>query len=152
MKGFRLPIFAMLLVGGIAACGKQEPVDQGANALGPVVVTTDSAGQAAGGPPPAAATRGGVKGTIPEAIQGRWGITPADCIVGASDAHGLLTIGPEEIKFYESRATPGNSIEANDQGISGNWNFAGEGERWTDYISFKLQSDGLVRTEGIRVQ
>jgi hypothetical protein len=148
MKRARLPVFAILLVGTIAACSKQDPVDNGANALGPATVTTDSAGKAAGGPPPAIET--GQAGQIPAAIQGRWGLTPADCTadnIAKGNAKGLLTVGPDSIKFYESRAEPATSIEANDQGISGEWNFAGEGERWTEYVSLKLQGDGLVRTE-----
>jgi hypothetical protein len=145
MKRFRLPIFASFMVASIAACDAGDPVDKDANAIGPAEVTETSAGKAAGGPPPAAGS--GVPGTIPTAIQGRWGITPADCVAGPGDAQGLLTIGPEEIKFYESRATPGTSIEAKDNGISGNWNFSGEGETWSEYVSLKLQDDGLVRTE-----
>jgi hypothetical protein len=146
MKGFRLPIFAVLLVGSITACGKQEPVDKDASAIPAPATTNDNAGPVAGGPPPAASS-GGIDGTIPKTIQGRWGITPADCIAGASDAKGLMTIGPEDIRFYESRATPATSIEKDDRGISGEWSFAGEGERWTEYVSLKLQGDGLVRTE-----
>lgn len=146
MKRFRLPVFAILLIGGIAACDKKSPVDQEANALGPAQVTTDSAGKAAGAPP-AAAANSGQAGPIPVSIQGRWGMTPADCIAGAADAKGLLTIGADTIRFYESRAVPATGVEANDGGISGEWNFAGEGERWTEYLSLKLHGDGLVRTE-----
>lgn len=146
MKRFRLPVFAILLIGGIAACDKRSPVDKEANELGPAKITTDSAGKVAGGPPPAA-TSSGQPGKIPASIQGRWGMTPADCIAGAADAKGLLTIGPNDIKFYESRAVPATGIEASDNGISGEWAFAGEGERWTEYLSLKLQGDGLVRTE-----
>jgi len=145
MRRVRLPFFGLLFIASIAACDKRDPVEDEANLIPPSATTNDSAGPVAGGPPPAAGH--GQPGTIPMTIQGKWGITPADCIAGRSDAKGLLTIGPEELKFYESRATPGTSIEANDQGISGNWNFAGEGERWTEYVSLKLQNDGLVRTE-----
>lgn len=146
MKRIRLPLFAILLIGGIAACDKRDPVADEASAIPPAAATTNSAGPVAGGPPPAAA-QSGQPGKIPAAIQGRWGMTPGDCIAGASDAKGLLTIGADTIKFYESRAVPVSSIEASDQGISGEWNFAGEGERWTEYVSLKLQGDGLVRTE-----
>ena len=98
------------------------------------------------GPPPvsANATSGGV---INPAIQGRWGLTPADCTPNRSDAKGLLIISANELKFYESRGTPGTSIESNDTGISGNFNFTGEGQSWSKYVSLKLQHGGLVRTE-----
>ena len=89
----------------------------------------------------------GMKRFRPPALQGRWGLTPADCIPSRSDAKGLLTITADQIQFYESRGTPGTSIESNDSGISGNFNFTGEGQSWSKYVSLKLQHGGLVRTE-----
>lgn len=147
MKRVRLPLFALLL-GSLAACEKRDPVADEANAIPAAPVDSDSAGTAAGGPPSAAATNGAAAtGPIPATIQGRWGLTPADCISTRGDAKGLLIIAADSLKFYESRATPTTSIEANDEGISGNWAFEGEGETWSKYVSFKLQGDGLVRTE-----
>ena len=148
MKRVRLPILALLLIGAVAACEKRDPVADEANAIPPAPVDSDSAGTAAGGPPPAAGTNtGSSSGPIPATIQGRWGLTPADCISTRGDAKGLLIIAADSLKFYESRATPATSIEASDEGISGNWAFEGEGETWSKYVSFKLQGDGLVRTE-----
>lgn len=148
MKRFRLPIFTLLAIGTIAACEKSDPVANEAGAIAPAPVTSNSAGPVAGGPPPLAANTSDDSGdTIPAALQGRWGLTPADCEPGRSDAKGLLTISATDLKFYESRAVPGTSIERGPKSISGNFDFAGEGERWSTYISFKLQNDGLVRTE-----
>ncbi len=144
MKPIHLPLSALLVVGAMAACEKRDPVADEANAIPPAPVTTDSAGPLAGGPPGPAAT---VAGPIPAAIRGRWGLTPADCISNRGDAKGLLEIGPDSLKFYESRAVPGTSIETGDQGISGNFNFTGEGQQWTKYVSLKLQGEVLTRTE-----
>ena len=144
MKPIYLPLGAMLVVGAMAACEKRDPVADDADAIPATPVTNDTAGPVAGGPPGPAAT---VAGPIPAAIRGRWGLTPADCISTRGDAKGLLEIGPDSLRFYESRAVPGTSIETGDQGISGNFNFTGEGQQWTKYISLKLQGEVLTRTE-----
>lgn len=146
MKRIRLPIFATLMILTLAACEKRDPVEEEANAIAPVPVTNDSAGPAAGAPPPISdnADAGAI---IPAAIQGRWGLTPADCEPGRSDAKGLLTISGGDIRFYESRGTPGTSIETGPMAISGNFNFTGEGQSWSKYVSLKLQNQELVRTE-----
>jgi hypothetical protein len=147
MKLLRPPILASLLILSVAACGKRDPVADEANAVAPSAASTnDSAGAVAGGPPPISpdATSGGV---IALPIQGRWGLTPADCTSMRGDAKGLLTITADQIQFYESRGTPGTSIESNDSGISGNFNFTGEGQNWSKYVSLKLQHGELVRTE-----
>ena len=144
MRPFYLPLGAMLVVAAMAACEKRDPVADEANAI-PAAPATQSAGTIAGGPPSPAA--GEASGPIPAALHGRWGMTPADCISTRGDAKGLLEIGPDALKFYESRAVPGTSIETGDQGISGNFNFTGEGQEWSKYVSLKLQGEVLTRTE-----
>lgn len=146
MKRFPLPIFATLMMVSIAACEKRDPVAEEANAIAPAAVNNASAGAAAGGPPPVS-PGADASGKIPVALQGRWGLTPADCEPGRSDAKGLLIITGNDLKFYESRGVPGTSIETGDKGMSGNFNFTGEGETWSNYVSLKLTGDGLIRTE-----
>ena len=146
MKRFHPPILAGLAIMAIAACAKRDPVDESANAVGPPATTNDSAGAVAGGPPPIS-NAAVPSGTIPAALQGRWGLTPADCSSTRGDAKGLLVIGADKLKFYESQAVPGVSIESSDDGISGEFNFTGEGQSWSKYVSLKLQGDELVRTE-----
>lgn len=147
MTVIRHSLLFALLVSGVAACEKQDPVADEANAIAPVSNSTE--GPAAGGPPPAATTDqpGDAAAIIPAALQGRWGLTPADCEPNRSDNKGLLTISGADLKFYESRATPGTSIETGPRGISGNFNFVGEGQQWSQYISLKLNGDVLTRTE-----
>ena len=74
-------------------------------------------------------------------------MTPGDCTSTRGDAKGLLEIGPDYLKFYESRAVPGTSIETEANAISGNWNFTGEGQQWSRYVSLQLQGKVLNRTE-----
>lgn len=147
MKPILLPLGAVLVVGAMAACEKRDPVADEANVATPAPVTNDVTDPGAGGPPAAAANEATAAGPIPAAIQGRWGLTPGDCTSTRGDNKGLLVIGPDSLKFYESRAVPGTSIEAGDQGISGNFNFTGEGQEWTKYVSLKLKGKVLTRTE-----
>ena len=130
----------------MAACEKRDPVADEANAIPAAPVANDGAGPLTGGPP-AASGADTSPGPIPAAIRGRWGLTPADCTSTRGDAKGLLEIGPDALKFYESRAVPGTSIETEEGAISGNFNFTGEGQQWSKYISLKLQGKVLTRTE-----
>lgn len=159
MKRAHQSLLAGFLLLSATACNQEQPVDNNADAIAPGTatdnttgavapgpVTDNSAGAVAGGPPPIAANAD-AGGSIPAALQGRWGLTPADCTTTKGDEKGLLTITADSLKFYESRGTPGTSIESDDSGISGNFNFTGEGQSWSKYVSLKLSGDGLVRTE-----
>ena len=138
MKPIYLPLSALLVVGAMAACEKRDPVAEDANAIPAAPVANAGAGT----PSPDAGT-----GPIPAALRGRWGMTPGDCTSTRGDAKGLLEIGPDYLKFYESRAVPGTSIETEANAISGNWNFTGEGQQWSRYVSLQLQGKVLNRTE-----
>ena len=146
MKPIFLPFLAILLAGSVTACEQRDPVADDANVMPAAPAANDAAGPLAGGPPSANVVDS-APGPIPAAIRGRWGMTPADCTSTRGDAKGLLEIGPDSLKFYESRAVPGTSIETNDQGISGNFNFTGEGQEWSKYVSLKLEGEVLRRTE-----
>ena len=136
MRPFYLPLGAVLVVAAMAACEKRDPVADEANAIAPTPVANVSAAPVDTAP-----------GPIPASIRGRWGLTPADCTSTRGDAKGLLEIGPDSLKFYESRALPGTSIETEENAISGNWNFTGEGQEWSKYVSLQLQGKVLNRTE-----
>jgi hypothetical protein len=147
----RVPFISCLSVLAIAACGSRDPVDDKAaantvglpnvqarapSAIGEPHVATQPARPL---PPPSS--------TIPAALQGRWGLTPADCVPGRSDTKGLLTITPSELRFYESRAVPAADVESDDTSISGNFAFTGEGQSWTKYEALKVDKGRLTRTE-----
>ncbi len=146
MKPLHIPLCALLVLGAASACQMRDPVADEVNAPAPDESATEVSGPIAGGPPAANLADAG-PGPIPAALQGRWALTPADCTSTRGDAKGLLVIGPGSLKFYESRAVPGTSIEADSQGISGNFNFTGEGQEWSKYVSLKLQGKVLNRTE-----
>ena len=84
---------------------------------------------------------------IPAALQGRWGLTPGDCTTMRGDAKGLLTVTPNDLHFYESRAVPAADVSVDGNSISGNFVFAGEGQNWSKFEALKLDHKVLVRTE-----
>lgn len=149
MKRFRLPVFTSVTMLTLVACGGRDPVADEANAVAPTteVATANVSTPVTGGPPAVTNEAMESASRIPPPLQGRWGLTPADCTSTRGDAKGLLVISANDLKFYESRAVPGSSVEADADSISGNWNFTGEGQSWTRYVSLKLEGNGLVRTE-----
>jgi len=150
----RLPIISLALIAIIAACDKQGPVANGANAVAAVPQpSTKPIPTPAGGPPansavPAAPAAAGQSATgIPANLQGRWGLTPADCTAPLARAKGLLVINSGELRFYESRAVPAADVETSADSISGQFNFTGEGQSWSRYESLEAKGDKMIRTE-----
>jgi hypothetical protein len=147
---FRVPYFSIAIALAVAACGGNDPVDDKANpsarlpeprATGPTANGEPHGKTEPAKPLPAAAS------TIPAALQGRWGLTPVDCMPGRSDAKGLLVIASDKLHFYESRAVPSTDVQGDANSISGNFAFTGEGQSWTKYEALNLDKHGLTRTE-----
>jgi hypothetical protein len=85
--------------------------------------------------------------TIPQAVQGRWGLVPADCTTTRGDDKGLLVIGPDSLKFYESQGKLGQIAERSDTRIRASFAFTGEGMEWTHDVVLDTQDGGktLIR-------
>ena len=140
----------------LAGCGRNEPVDDDAEASAglpapPSVETSDPSGAA---PPPNAAAQPtpgsdatNSAATIPAQLRGRWGLNPADCTSTAGDAKGLLIVGDRELRFFESVSRPAGNVESGDDHFSADFSFTGEGMNWTKFQSLQLQDGKLVRTE-----
>ena len=148
---FRVPIVSSVLIVSIAACSKSDPVANGADTVTSLPASAkDTAPSPAGGPPataePAAAAAASTE-RIPASLQGRWGLTPADCTSPFGDAKGLLVVNADELRFYESRAVPSVNAQADSNSVTGDFHFAGEGETWTRFESLKRDGDKLTRTE-----
>ena len=146
----RIPFFSCALVLAVAACGSRDPVDDHArNTAGLPYVTR--AGSSASGEPHAdtepAKPLPQPTIHIPVALQGRWGLTPADCTTSLGDAKGLLVISGDSLRFYESRAVPSASVQVRGDSIRGDFRFTGEGETWTRFERLELNGANLVRTE-----
>ena len=146
------PILLTLgLVLGVSACSKTDPVDNHAARAGAALPHAKASAPTSIGEPhvattparplPASAT------AIPTVIQGRWGLTPADCTPGRSDAKGLLVITPADLRFYESRAVPTGDVQTDPASLSGHFAFTGEGQSWTKYEALKIDRQVLIRTE-----
>ena len=86
-------------------------------------------------------------GKIPASLQGRWGMTPADCSSTRGDAKGLLIVSADGLKFYESVAKPAGELKTSGTSASGDFAFTGEGMTWKRYEALEIQSNKLVRTE-----
>lgn len=86
---------------------------------------------------------------IPAALQGRWGLVPADCTSTKGDNKGLVTIDATSLKFYESRARLGTIKDIDDDGIEATFAFAGEGQTWTLDVDLEVEDGGktLIRKE-----
>ena len=146
----RVPFISCLAFLAIVACSRNDPVDDKATNTAGLPDINVQAPSTAG--EPHADTRPvtkapGAQAVLPGAIQGRWGLTPADCMPGRSDAKGLITISASDIRFYESRAVPGGDVQTDPQIVSGNFNFTGEGQTWTRYEAIKVDGQKLIRTE-----
>ena len=151
MRRFRLPLFALGAMLAFAACGKRDPVAPDANAAAAALpAPTKPRADPMGGPPanadpqPQALT---AVAAIPQALQGRWGLSPGDCTTTRGDAKGLLVVGSNELRFYESRAVPAAGIAADADSISGTFDFTGEGQSWTKYQSLSIDGHRLIRAE-----
>lgn len=135
----------------LLACSKPGPVAANATAVNLPAGAAKPTLDPQGGPPenlagPIAQTAAS-KAAIPLSLQGRWGLTPADCTSTRGDAKGLLVVSAEGLKFYESRAVPGDGTTADHDSITGNFDFTGEGQNWTKFETLELNGDTLVRTE-----
>ena len=145
----RIPI--LLALAALAACGKPDAVADDANNTQALPTVNQPAPSPSGGPPANASGANGVMptsaATIPSELQGRWGLTPADCTSTRGDAKGLLVIDSGKLQFYESRAVPSPGIEMLTTSVSGDFLFTGEGQEWTKYETLELRGGKLVRTE-----
>jgi hypothetical protein len=146
------PLISCALMATIVACGQRDPVANDVNAMAGPAATNAPEPSADGGPPPT--TTAAAPGTptdatarIPAALQGRWGLSPGDCMTMRGDEKGLLIITADQLRFYESRAVPAADVQTGADTISGNFAFTGEGQSWTKYQSLQLKDHDLVRTE-----
>jgi hypothetical protein len=143
----------LVLLGG---CGGSGPVADEANSTATLPDLVNAA--AATPPPPAdgsrpenvAAARDSEPvqpaARLPAFLHGRWGMTPPDCTSTRGDAKGLLIIGADGLRFYESRAVPAGNLNTSDNSFSADFAFSGEGQTWTSFQTLQLQDRRLVRT------
>ena len=132
----------------VAACGRPDAVAEEENTASLPPIDSSAPSVAGARPDNATATgpRAVAAAAIPPALQGRWGLTPGDCMTSHGD-EGLLTISASEVRFYESVAVPAARVQTSANSISGEFAFTGEGENWTRHQTLELRDGRLVRTE-----
>ena len=148
----RVPVVSLAILLSVAACGGNRPVDKAAetgrtDALPDINATAPSAAGEPHVDTQPAMPLPAASAAIPAALQGRWGLTPADCMPGRNDAKGLLTISASDLRFYESRAVPGVDVTTDANSAAGNFQYEGEGQSWTKYEALKVEKGRLTRTE-----
>jgi hypothetical protein len=143
----------------VGACDANDPVAEEADNTAGLPSVDNVAGGRDGNPSPDGAppTNAAAVGpapanaapvaSIPAALQGRWGMAPADCTSTRGDAKGLLVISSESLRFYESEAIPARNAQKSDDSFSADFAFTGEGQSWTKFQTLTLDDDKLVRTE-----
>jgi hypothetical protein len=79
---------------------------------------------------------------IPVALQGRWGLVPADCTTTRGDDKGLMKVNEKTIKFYESFATLGAINESGPTRLAARFAYEGEGMEWNRDLTMDVQDGG----------
>ena len=145
-------LILLLTAAALTACGQQGAVADEANNTDGLPTLNElepspSEAPVAKDSAPLTTAAAAPAGSIPAALQGRWGLTPRDCTSNLGDAKGLLVINSSELRFYESRATPGADVQTSQNSISGKFNFTGEGQTWSRYESLQADGSKMERTE-----
>ena len=127
----------------LAACA--QPADDAPDSNETMMPVEPDGGIGDGAGPPTDSVAEG----IPAALQGRWGLVPADCTSTRGDAKGLIEIDGESITFYESRAVLEEVETSQPTMIAARFAFTGEGQEWTRDMTWRLSDDRsqLVRSE-----
>ncbi len=132
----------------LAAC-QQESVPEATESTAPAV-TANPRPTVAGSPVPTGSAAPGTgipESGIPVALQGNWGMVPADCTSTRGDAKGLLRISATTLTFYESVGKLGTIKSRSDSAIRANFAFSGEGMTWTRDEELSASGNTLTRTE-----
>jgi hypothetical protein len=147
----RVPFISCALILAIVSCSKPDPVANDVKAVNLPLPTNHEEPDPTALPPQNSAAPKPVSldaiRKIPPVLQGRWGLTPADCTSTRGDAKGLLVVTANDLNFYESHAIPAADAQADSSSINGHFNFSGEGQNWSKYEALKKTGDKLTRTE-----
>ncbi len=127
----------------LAACQQEKAADTVADASPPAQPAEASPAPA----PTPSSTAGIPEGGIPVALQGNWGLTPADCTSTRGDAKGLLRVSATTLQFYESLARLGGIKDRSSTSLTADFEFTGEGMTWNTEETLTVAGDKLTRTE-----
>lgn len=87
--------------------------------------------------------------SIPPMLRGRWGLVKLDCTGDPAAAKGLMTVGANDLEFYESMADLGKIESLAENAVTGAFAFEGEGQTWDLDVTLRSPDGGatLVRTD-----
>jgi hypothetical protein len=133
----------------LAACSdpSPEPSASATPSLAPMV--SESEAMAAPVAPGASEAAAVTVAVFPEAMRGKWAMSPADCDPTTGADKGAVTVGEKSVKFYESEADLTNATIATPTEVRAVFDYEGEGMKWQREASYKLEDGGktLVLTE-----
>ncbi|MCC2979236.1 hypothetical protein [Sphingomonas sp. IC4-52] len=149
----KLTVIAALV--GLAACRASKEPEQAAAiaAAVPDSPNTAAAMGSAGGQPlpsltptptPTQMSTAITDGRLPTVFVGRWGLVPADCTSTRGDNKGLMTVTPDRLAFYESRATITRLEGVSPTELRATLAFTGEGQEWREETGLVLEDGGRV--------
>ena len=107
-----------------------------------VVPLTPPPAQPLGQPAPAASPIA----ALPPEFQGRWGMVANDCTPGRADAKGLMTVGTDGLRFYESRARIESARSPRPGSVELDLAFTGEGQEWNRTETLTILDGGRTLT------
>lgn len=148
MKRFILPLLALPLA--LAACSDPSPEPDASSAPSMAPIVSESEAMA---PPVAPGASGSAvaldDASFPMAMRGRWGMNAADCDPARDDNKGLMTVGPDSVKFYESVSEIGVVAERSEKLLRATFEYEGEGMEWKRDARYELMDGGkvLIMTE-----
>lgn len=122
----------------LAACSSESPAPAQSDPADLTPAATESAA-AVPAPPQREAT---AVRQIPPALQGRWGLVPADCNSTRGDAKGLLIVSAADLRFYESVGKLRSARSATETSLSGTFDYTGEGMNWTREVTLSARTGG----------
>jgi hypothetical protein len=144
-----LVLVALPFAFAVAACQQGETTTPGESsqpgADAPAGPASTASPTAATSQDPTTSDGAGEAG-IPVALQGNWGMVPADCTSTRGDAKGLLKISGTTLKFYESVAELGTVKERSETSLRADYAFTGEGMSWTRDVTLTASNGGKTLT------
>lgn len=148
MKRLVLPLLAAPFA--LAACSDPAPAPSDPATSAAVVKPAPSQSMV----PPVGASADGTDvaaqgATFPSAMRGRWGLVANDCDPTRGDNKGIMTIGENDVRFYESVAEIGKVADRSDRSLRAMFDYEGEGMAWLRDARYELADGGrtLVLTE-----
>lgn len=80
--------------------------------------------------------------SVPAALQGRFGLVPADCGPETGGNKGLIQVSANDIRFFESVARIGTVQERTDTRLKAVFAFSGEGMEWNRTVTMDTPDGG----------